>query len=595
MKQGMVIVVLTAWVALMGVVVPPGRQQSAGVAHTLAYFREQAGRFAESASQLHQRIDQLEGNNPATIQAAKDALKTCRTQYKSIAFFLEYFLVSTSIVYNAPPVHEVEEPFMEYREPTGLQVIEALLFEEDVDARRRELLQQAALVSSSAADLTALLYGLDITDTQVLESIRLELVRVSTLGIAGYDAPELQTGITEAGYSLMAVKTVLQPYLEEGSEAATATAAYLDLALSLVREDSNFISFNRLRFLTTAMLPLQRSFNRLAGSKDSTLDVFNLRAMNMGRDWDTSVPLVKLGKTLFFEKQLSRNNVRSCGSCHQPDKYFTDQLPKSLALDGHSRLLRHTPTLLYAAYQHAQFWDGRAKNLEEQVLTVLHNPLEMDAVDSIVLSQIWNAEKYRKLFRVAFPQATDSLVTMSHIACAITAYMRTLAPMNAPFDRYLQGDKKAMTTAQENGFNLFMGKARCGSCHFVPLFNGVLPPLFDRTELEVLGTTAGADLRYPLPDTDSGRFNTYPIPFYKGAFKTPTLRNIAVTAPYMHHGAFTTLEEVMEFYNRGGGAGLGLPVPTQTLSSKPLGLNESEIKDIILFLGTLTDSQAKTN
>ncbi|MBC9932796.1 cytochrome C peroxidase [Chitinophaga qingshengii] len=425
--------------------------------------------------------------------------------------------------------------------------------------------------------------------------MRLELIRVSTLGIAGYDAPELQTGITEAGHSLMAVKTVLQPYLEGQGEAAAATARYLDLALSQVREDSNFVSFNRLRFLTTAMLPLQRSVNRLAGSKDAELDVFNLRAMNMGRDWDTSAPLVELGKTLFFEKQLSQNNVRSCGSCHQPDKYFTDQLPKNLALDGHSRLQRNTPTLFYAAYQHAQFWDGRAKTLEEQVLAVLHNPREMNVADGMVLSQLGKAKKYRELFSAAFPQAEDSLVTMRRIARAITAYLQTLAPMNAPFDRYLRGDKKAMTAAQENGFNLFMGKARCGTCHFVPLFNGVLPPLFDRTELEVIGTTAGADLRYPRPDADSGRFTTYPISFYKGAFKTPSLRNITVTAPYMHHGAFATLEEVMEFYNRGGGGGLGLPVPTQTLSTKPLGLNESEIKDIILFLGALTDSPAKTN
>ncbi len=138
-----------------------------------------------------------------------------------------------------------------------------------------------------------------------------------------------------------------------------------------------------------------------------------------------------------------------------------------------------------------------------------------------------------------------------------------------------------------------MGKAQCGTCHFAPVFNGLIPPLYKRTELEVLGVTRNVDFTKPQLDTDSGRFASFPIIFYMGAFKTPTVRNVAKTAPYMHNGAFPTLEKVLDFYNKGGGEGLGLNVPTQTLSPKPLKLDSNEVRNIIEFLNSLTDTYQK--
>ena len=135
-----------------------------------------------------------------------------------------------------------------------------------------------------------------------------------------------------------------------------------------------------------------------------------------------------------------------------------------------------------------------------------------------------------------------------------------------------------------------MGKAQCGTCHFVPYFNSLLPPHFAVSEVEVLGTPANANLDHPQQDRDRGRYDLYPIHFYDGAFKTPTVRNAAKTAPYMHNGAFETLTQVIDFYNRGGGTGLGLDHPDQTLSGKPLHLTVSEIDDISLFIDSLTDT-----
>ncbi len=175
------------------------------------------------------------------------------------------------------------------------------------------------------------------------------------------------------------------------------------------------------------------------------------------------------------------------------------------------------------------------------------------------------------------------------IANAIAMYVRTLVSYNARFDQYMRGDRQKMSPEEIKGFNLFMGKAKCATCHYVPLFNGSKPPNYYYQESEVIGVPGTADLLHPVADTDPGRYAILPKDFLKNAFKTPTLRNIALTAPYMHNGVFKTLEEVVEFYNKGGGAGIGLEVPNQTLPVKPLGLTAIEKKQLIAFLHTLTD------
>ena len=235
----------------------------------------------------------------------------------------------------------------------------------------------------------------------------------------------------------------------------------------------------------------------------------------------------------------------------------------SIGFDGHQRLDRNAPTLLYSAYQFDQFWDGRARSLEQQIRTVLRDVREMHA-DTV--------------------KETDVM--------AIAAYVRSLHPFNSPFDLYIRQESDRLSTAAKKGANLFMGKAQCATCHFIPLFNGLIPPDYALSEFEVLGTTATDSFvgKGKRLSSDVGRYKLYPFDFFKGAFKTPTVRNAAVTYPYMHNGVFRTLETLMEFYNKGGGAGLGLSVPDQTLSSSPLRLSVEEEKDIILFIHALTDS-----
>lgn len=536
---------------------------------TVAYFKRQQPLFAASTLQLRQCISALKAGDSTSLYTARQSLRVCRTRYKAIAFFLEYFFTSEAYVFNAPAKYEIEEPYIEYEEPVGLQQIEALLYDPNVFERKSDLEAQVTVLVQTAQDLPALLYQFSVTEQQVLESVQQELVRIMALYITGYDAPLLKSGIPEAAAALKAIDTVLIPYT--GILKKDSIGYYLRQGINRLTTHPDFDSFDRLSFLVNEALPLQR----LLLNKQQ--DLFSPQTLQQTRFPHSAVKGdTALGRKLFFEKALSGNNTRSCATCHQPDKYFTDGLSRNTSITDNGILPRHTPGLLYAGYQYSQFWDGRAGSLEEQVLHVLHSPQEMDSRDDTLLQRLHRQTSYNTL-------------TLPQVQAALAAYLRTLAPFNAPFDKYIAGNTQAMTAQQQAGANIFMGKAQCATCHFAPLFNGLIPPLYNRTEFEVLGTPANSDLLHPQADNDSGRLAFFPIDFYKGAFKTPTVRNTAATAPYMHNGAFQTMEQVIDFYDKGGGNGIGLSVPNQTLSAMPLQLTAEEKKALIAFMEALTD------
>jgi cytochrome c peroxidase len=590
--------------------VPPLNQPpaySTGVQSAVDYFRTESRAFASSCTSLRKNCESLHPRDAAARYAALNSLMECRSHYKKIESFLEYFFLSSATIYNRPPKYEAEEPGMEYQSPAGLQVIETLLYEPAIN--RSLLLEQAKAVESSAVDLPALLYDLKADDRQLLESLRIELIRIMALDITGYEAPLLKSGIGESAIALRSLSIQLQPYLHAGERRSDSLRYFLDKTIALTTDNNPmqprgpgpdagpFDRFDRLAFLRGAALPLQRQlglFIREKGLELNTIKVLNYEAADLFSS-DALVPenfpggnaenpdpktggsagqlsiLAQMGKTLFLDPSISGNGLRSCATCHSPEKMFTDRLRVSIAFDGHHLLARNAPSLPYSGFQHNQFWDGRVNSLEQQIRTVLCDPSEMNA-DTVVLLQKGG---------------------ISQIAIAIAAYVRSLHPMNSAFDRYIRGETGAMNVLnarEKRGANLFMGKAQCATCHFIPLFNGLIPPDYARSEFEVLGTPQTDRFEQPQLSKDVGRYALYPFPFYRGAFKTPTVRNAALTYPYMHNGAFRDLKKVMEFYNKGGGAGLGLKVPNQTLSPAPLHLSTREIDDIILFIHTLTDS-----
>jgi cytochrome c peroxidase len=229
--------------------------------------------------------------------------------------------------------------------------------------------------------------------------------------------------------------------------------------------------------------------------------------------------------------------------------------------------------------------------LQDVVLEVLANEKEMNSSAGEAVKKIRHSIKYQQLFKQAY-ERTDNSITEKNIAGSIAMYLRTLISYNAHFDKYMRGEKDKMTATEIKGFNLFMGKARCGTCHYAPLFNGSKPPSYYYQESEVLGVPSAPDTLHAQLDEDPGRIIFLKKEFLAHAFKTPTLRNIAVTAPYMHNGVYKTLEEVIDFYNRGGGRGMGIPLPNQTLPADKLQLTKKEKQQLKAFLLTLTDTTA---
>lgn len=570
----------------------------------LKQFKADSKAFASSITKLDSALKEINSVKPQTISNAKKALINSRLAYKRIEYFLEYFFYTSSRIYNRAPKNEIEEPFLEYQELAGLQYIETMLFDSFPETHKSIFEEQTKLLSLSANDLNSLLYKFGGTDKHILEAIRIEFVRITALGITGFDAPLLKSGIEESLTALEASRDVLNPYLKTGKSDASNLKFFLNKSILYLRQNPGFETFDRLEFLTTCMFPLQNYFQKwlksegLEPDKKGVLNydaknIFSRNALNekvfSDQNQNVSQAKIDLGKKLFSETLLSGNNNKSCASCHNPDNYFMDGLPKSVGFDQKRFVKRNAPSLLYSKYQHSQFWDGRVKSLEEQIENVIQDSLEMNGKITEILGKLNTEKQYRQSFQKVFQKKRNDKITDKEVYRTLASYVGTLNPYNSPFDKYMQGDRAALTETQISGFNLFMGKAQCATCHFAPLFNGLIPPLYTLTEFEILGTTKTDDLEKPENDPDEGRFNTHPIKFYKGAFKTPTVRNAAKTAPYMHNGAFQSLETLMEFYNQGGGAGMGLSVPSQTLSATKLNLTEKEKNDIIAFLNALTD------
>ena len=215
---------------------------------------------------------------------------------------------------------------------------------------------------------------------------------------------------------------------------------------------------------------------------------------------------------------------------------------------------------------------------------MVENPNEFHSDLKSFLASVETDTAYVQAFETIYSGEFDD----SNVRNAIASYIRSLSKFNSKFDRNINGLEETLTASEKNGFNLFMGKAQCATCHFPPTFNGTVPPDFKESEMELIGVpkfkTKGSEI-----DDDFGRFNLFKTEEKRHFFKTPTIRNISKTAPYMHNGVYETLEEVMEFYNNGGGAGLGFDLAHQTLPVDSLNLSDSETKDIIHFMEALED------
>lgn len=271
---------------------------------------------------------------------------------------------------------------------------------------------------------------------------------------------------------------------------------------------------------------------------------------------------IALGRELFFDKNLSIDRTLSCASCHDPEKHWGNSQTLGVGVESREGT-RNVPTLINLGYYLQYFWDGRAQSLEAQALFPLLNENEMGMPShEAILERLNENPKYAELFGKAFSNG----ITISNMTKAFACFERTILSGNAPYDRYMAGDKDALSESAIRGLDVFMNRGKCGNCH--------VPPKFTEPAFYNLGV--GMDKETP----DLGRYDVLKMNFAKGRFRTPSVRDIAKTGPYMHDGSLETLEEVVDLYDDGG-------VRNRHLSAEirpRLRLTDQEKKDLVTFL-----------
>ena len=314
-------------------------------------------------------------------------------------------------------------------------------------------------------------------------------------------------------------------------------------------------------FAATALLAAC-AFSGAAGAEEAYQLAVpkGLKAPRIPKDNPLTAAKIELGKQLYFDPRLSSDDTISCASCHDPNKGWSNGERFATGVGG-QKGGRSAPTIINSAYQHLQFWDGRAEELEGQALGPIQNPIEMNLTLEQVVAKLKKIPGYQQQFKKVFDTEVDS----AGIAKAIAAFERTVLSGDAPYDRYAAGDKSALSAAAARGYKLFFNRGHCSACHAGPSF----------TDGAFHNIGVGMDDEKP----DVGREAISSLLGDRGAFKTPTLREIARTAPYMHDGRFKTLEEVIDYYDKGG-------TPNDQLDEEiyPLQLSAQEKSDLAAFL-----------
>lgn len=552
------------------------------------------------------------------LEDIRICLDSVRLQLKKADFWLRYLEPVSYKKVNGPlPVEWETEVFEKFEKPykregAGLSLGANYLGEGDLVKDSLSRLIQAS------QDALAV-YGADSV-TRAFRDYhhfflcnRLFLLNLAALYTTGFECPDTAGIIPELRVMLHGTAEIYQAF-DEQYPAVSLSPEYLELYNRVLAfadgQPPAYTAFDHFLFIRDYINPLfkinQELISRYHIISRSLVDyTLNKQAVSIFdkslyngtnpkgiflRVKDTAVlaALEQTGKLLFFDPILSGNNQRSCASCHKPEASFTDHsAATALHYNGKDRLARNTPSLINTQYNHLLMQDGSHISLQAQAKAVITNPDEMGCREGEILKKVLSCPDYKKAFR-GFLQYTpqESGITLDHILSALTMYYSTFSRYHAPFDDMMNTGSAAGEQVRQ-GFNLFMGKAQCGTCHFVPQFNGVKPP-FVSSEFEVLGVPK--DTGYLRLSPDKGRYGVHPARETLHAFRTGSVRNADNTAPYMHNGVFRTMAQVIDFYDAGGGTGKKLAVENQTLSADALHLTSAEKQALIVFIKSLNEN-----
>lgn len=539
----------------------------------------------------------------------RKTLKETRNSFKEIEFYVAYHYPEfTKTHLNAAPLFHIEAASTSSYTlpPEGLQVLDEMIFSDEAEDKKEEIKTITDFLFNSYANfyLSSVKNGLSKGNNKTLP-LRIELIRIYSLGVTGFDTPGSLNISEETRHAFSGMKNYINddPYFKNYN--TKSADQLLSSGIEYLSTHTDFETFDRIEFYKKYIQPLYKELGSWDGRSDDLKEFSGWNAGNteffssdfldpyfytLLKKEENNEALRKLGKQIFYDQNLSSNGKMSCATCHLPENAFTDLKGKSQSNVDGKTVLRNSPTLYNAVFAKRFFYDLRAFYLEQQAEHVIYNKDEFNTSYENIIKKLKSKPEYKKAFTTAFGKSD---ISREHFSKALSSYVASLYSYESDFDQFMRNEKEISADAKK-GFNLFMGKANCATCHFAPNFSGLVPPFFNENESEVLGVTAKPINQKPLElDADKGRVNS-PVRkenswIYENSFKTVTVRNIALTKPYFHNGAFNTLEEVLDFYNEGGGEGLGLKMKNQTLDSEKLNLSKTEIKQIIAFLNSLTD------
>ncbi|BCY28620.1 cytochrome-c peroxidase [Flavobacterium okayamense] len=531
------------------------------------------------------------------LESKKERYWNARESFKTIEpilAFLDYDNYNYLNQANLLKVDEEDATAIKIKKPVGYQVLEEILYDDQFDDKEYQKVAKQTIQRLKFVEKN---HTLDfVKPHHILWMLRDGFLRTSLVGITSFDVPQDSQTINETIWVYNGIKEIIAIYKsffndEKVFSNWNSNIVLIQEKLSKVQFDT----FNYYKYYKEDVFPLMRIWKHTVKdwevvfpfSQAIDYDSENLfsdstftTAYFLDRlDYEKLEEEILLGKMLFEDKSLSKGNAMSCASCHQKDLYFTDGFAKS------PKTNRNSPTLLYASLQKGFFHDKRTGSLEGQIIDVVENPNEFHSS----LNHLEEKVKQNQNYIIDFKEVYNQEISNENIRKAISAYIASLNKFNSKFDKSMKSNEVLLTEDEQNGFNIFMGKGKCATCHFAPIFNGTVPVAYKESEIELIGVPATNDTINAKIDSDLGRYNLFKTEQRKFFFKTPTVRNVEKTGPYMHNGVFSTLEEVVDFYDNGGGFGLGIDLEYQTLPTDKLNLTKKEKEQLVLFLKTLTD------
>lgn len=603
--------------SLFGLVVLLLFQNSKQSVTYFATYQQKLSSFQNSQSVLLKTVEHSNLGNEQDLEQIKQQISAARNDLKATDFWFRYLEPLAYKQLNGPlPVEWETEVFEKFeapykREGAGLTLAENYLDEPKPEKQELLRLIRASVLASETYKADSITKHLNEYHHFFLCN-RLYLLNLAAIYTTAFECPDTARVIPELQNMLGSVSEIYSAFDQSFPQQALSSVYWEKYQKAIVfvqNQPKEFSKFDHFTFIQQHINPLYAENQRLIraykvlsrSNMDYALNKTNNsifdKALYSGQNSkgifhrvkDESVlsEIDRVGKLLFYDPLLSGNNQRSCASCHKPTEFFADtSASASLHFDRKTRLPRNTPSLINAGFNHLLMLDGKHISLQNQTKEVVMNKDEMGSLEAEVLQKILNCSDYKKTFKklLAFTP-TEKEITFEHIASAITLYYSKFSAYYSPFDNAMNRKQEASPQAVK-GFNLFMSKAQCATCHFVPQFNGVKPP-YVGSEFEVIGVPSLHDTK--KLSEDKGRFGVNPAHETLHAFRTGSIRNAQYTKPYMHNGVFKTLAEVVDFYDVGGGQGQGLTVENQTLSSDSLHLSVEEKENLIQFIQSLNE------